>query len=95
MTALPAEQRANEQGATAPNGRSEAVDGGAPDSLIGVHDCGCVTAWCSLDHSTKREIAKFYSDMAKTGREVRRVRLDDVRERLERLGCKHRERGGS
>lgn len=41
------------------------------DSLIGVRDCGCITAWMSLEHSTKREVKEFYGEMASSGREVR------------------------
>lgn len=60
-----------------------------PDSLIGVRDCGCITAYCSIEHSTKREQRQFYGEMAQSNREVRRVRLDDVRDQPGFMGCVH------
>lgn len=52
--------------------------------------CGCLTAWMSSDNSTKAEVRKFYADMAKTGREVRRMELtDETRSKLMR--CSHGE----
>lgn len=53
-----------------------------PDSLIGVRDCGCITAWMALEYATKHEIREFATEMALSGREVRRVRLDDVRDKI-------------
>jgi hypothetical protein len=58
-----------------------------PDSLVGVRDCGCITAWMDIEHSTKKEVREFYAEMATTGREVRRVSLDDIRDRIGR--CEH------
>ena len=50
---------------------------------VGVRQpCGCITAWASAKHSTRREIQAFYSDMARTGREVRRAPLEDVWDKL-------------
>jgi hypothetical protein len=63
------------------------MTGDQPDSLIGVRSCGCATAWMSLEHATKREVREFYRDMADTGRDVRSVRLDDVRDQICR--CEH------
>ena len=51
-------------------------------------ECGCLTAWMSDDHCTPAEVRKFYADMAKTGREVRRMELtDENRAKLNR--CSH------
>ena len=44
--------------------------------------CGCVTAWLSADHADEREVREFYAEMAKSGREVRFMSLDDVREKI-------------
>lgn len=50
--------------------------------------CGCVTAWMSGDDNTPAEIEEFYLDMARTGREVRRMPL--TKETRWALGdCKH------
>lgn len=59
------------------------------DCLIGVRDCGCITAWMSVEHSTLKEIGEFYLDMAATDREVREANTDAVRGRLV-FECPHR-----
>jgi hypothetical protein len=46
---------------------------------LGVRPCGCMTAWMSGDHVTKAEVRDFYRSMADTGREVRRMSLDDAK----------------
>jgi hypothetical protein len=61
------------------------------DSLFGVHpECGCVSAWCSIEHSTAADIRRFHLDMAATDREVCRGDLtDEMRAKLGR--CPHKE----
>lgn len=50
--------------------------------------CGCLTAWMSGSHSTPREVREFYANMAKTGRDVRRMALtEENRARLAK--CPH------
>lgn len=59
-----------------------------PDRIVGVRDCGCITAWMMLDeHSGADEIAEFYASMAATDRAVHRVRLEDIRGKTFR--CEH------
>lgn len=47
---------------------------------IGVRPCGCVTAWCMNDDwMTQDEVDAFCREMERTGREVRRMTLDDAK----------------
>ena len=62
------------------------------DSLIGVRDCGCVTAWMAVKNATPKEIRDFYAEMARSGREVRKANLIDVHDKIGRCSC-HGEAG--
>lgn len=64
---------------------------GETDSvLVGVAPCGCFTAvMVEYADIPASEMADFYATMADTGREVRRMTLDEARANPTFLNCEH------
>lgn len=56
--------------------------------LAGISACGCVTAALSVTKhdgypgTTEKNVRDFYADMAKSGREVRWMPVDEIRARI-------------